>query len=124
MHGNNSDCEWPIATLGDDVRVKGRIGWRGYKTSDLRKSGPLVIGGSNVKSTLHLDISEVKHLTREKYEESPEIKLKEGDVLLVTRGNLADAGYVNGQLGEATINPSVIILSEFNGDPKFLFYYL
>ncbi|HXV79625.1 MAG TPA: hypothetical protein VEG60_07075, partial [Candidatus Binatia bacterium] len=116
--------EWTTGFLGEDVQVKGRIGWRGYKTSDLRDSGPLVIGGANVKSRLYIDLSDVKHITREKYDESPEIKIKEGDVLLVTRGNLADTAYVDSSIVEATINPSVIILSEFKGDSRFLFYYL
>ena len=115
---------WPLGTLGDDVRIQGRIGWKGYKTSDLRDSGPLVVGGANVKSRPYIDRTGIKHLSREKFDESPEIKLKEGDVLLVTRGNLADAAYVDASIGEATINPSVIILAEFKGDPKYLYYYL
>ena len=120
-----SYTRWPFETLGNDVHVKGRIGWKGYKTSDLRDNGPIVIGGSNVKSQQSIDYKDIKYLSREKYEESPEIKLKEGDVLLVTRGNsLGDAACVDKNLGEATINPTIIILSEFKGDSKFLFFYL
>ena len=116
---------WGMGTLGDDAVIKGRIGWRGYQRSDLRDSGPLVIGGLNVKSRLHLDLSEIKHLSREKYDESPDIQLKQGDVLLVQRGNgLGDTAYFDGSITEATINPTLIILSEFKGDPRFLFYYL
>lgn len=80
-------CDWPKSTLGDDVVIKGRIGWKGYKREDLIDFGPVVIGGTNVKSNFHLDLSEVKHLSRGKYDESPEIVLKTGDVLIVQRGN-------------------------------------
>ena len=116
---------WEWGVLGDDAEIKGRIGWKGYKKEDLRDTGPIVIGGSNVKCSLFLDLSELKHLTREKYEESPEIILQKGDVLLVQRGNgIADCGYFDGSIPEATINPTMIIISNFKGDPKFLFYYL
>jgi type I restriction enzyme, S subunit len=115
---------WQIGSFEKDVKVKGRIGWRGYKTSDLREFGPAVIGGTNLKSSYYIS-NEINHISKEKYDESPDIKLKAGDVLLVTRGNgLADVGFFDGNIGEATINPSVIILSNFKGDPRFLFYYL
>lgn len=116
--------EWEIGILGEDVIVKGRFGWRGYKTTDLRDSGPIVIGGENVKSNPYFDLSNIKYLSREKFDESPEIRLKKGDVLLVQRGNLGDTAYFDGSIAEATINPSIIILSEFKGDSKFLYYYL
>ena len=122
---NDLPENWEMALLGEDADIKGRIGWKGYKKEDLRDSGPVVIGGVNVKNSLFLDLSDLKHLTREKYEESPEIMLKNGDVLLVQRGNgIGDCGYFDGSISEATINPTLIIISEFKGDPRFLFYYL
>src|SRR5271157_28707 len=124
-NGSSLPTNWTNGILGKDALVKGRIGWKGYKKTDLRESGPIVIGGVNVKSELYLDLSDVKFLSREKYEESPEIQLGAGDVLLVQRGNgLGDAGYFDGSIAEATINPTLIILSEFKGDPRFLFYFL
>jgi type I restriction enzyme, S subunit len=117
--------DWNVLSFDKVLRIKGRIGWKGYKTSDLRNDGPVVIGGSNIKSRIHLDFSETTHLSREKFDESPEIVVKQGDVLLVTRGNgIGDVGYFNGEYKEATINPSLVILSEFKGDSRFLFYYL
>ena len=35
--------KWNSASLGEIADIKGRIGWKGYKVSDLRKSGILVI---------------------------------------------------------------------------------
>jgi type I restriction enzyme S subunit len=116
--------KYPIKVLGSLVQIKGRVGWKGYKTSDLRDSGPIVLGGSNIKNSPYLDLSDIKFLSREKYEESPEIKLMKDDVLLVTRGNIGDASYFDGTIKEATINPSIVILSNFNGYPKYLYYYL
>lgn len=115
---------WEVGDLQTDVVVKGRIGWKGYKTSDLVEKGPYVIGGTEIKNDIFLDLSNAKCLSREKFQESPEIILKDGDLILVTRGNgLADIGYFDGKHGEATINPSVIILQPKKIDSKFLFYY-
>lgn len=120
-----SSKEWREIELGDIVKIKGRIGWKGYKTSDLREYGPIVLGGNNIKNSLYLDLHDVKHLSREKYEESPEIKLKADDILVVTRGNgIGDVSFFNCEIEEATINPSMVILSDCTNDSKFLFYYL
>jgi len=115
---------WEVGSFEEDLKIQGRIGWKGYKTSDLVPIGPYVIGGGEIKSNIFLQLEHAQRISREKYNESPEIMLKEGDVLLVTRGNLGEVGYYHGIYGEGTINPSVIILNNFNGDSKFLFYYL
>jgi type I restriction enzyme S subunit len=63
-------------------------------------------------------------LSREKYEESPEIMLKKGDVILVTRGNgIGDVGLYNGEYQEATINPSIVILTDFVGNSKIFILF-
>ena len=117
--------EWPLTRLDELYEVRGRIGWKGYKTSDLRESGPLVIGGKEVKSEIQLNLSNVKHLTREKFDESPEIILAHHDLLVVCRGNLADVGLFDISLGEATLNPSVVLLRTRSSGclPKFAFYF-
>lgn len=115
---------WDVGVFDKDLKIQGRIGWKGYKTSDLVPFGPYVVGGAEIKSSIFLDLKNAQCLSREKYEESPEIMLKDGDVLLVTRGNLGEVGYYHKMYGEGTINPSVIILNNFKGDSRFLFYYL
>ena len=116
---------WDVYKFSNALKIKGRIGWKGYKTSDLRNSGPVVIGGVNIKSNINLDYSTISYLSREKFEESPEIMLKKGDVILVTRGNgIGDVARFKGEFLEATINPSVVILSNFKGDSRFLYYFL
>lgn len=116
--------DWEVGLFEADLKIQGRIGWKGYKQTDLVEEGPFVIGGTEINSSIHLDLSSAPHLSREKYEESPEIMLGDKDVLLVTRGNLGQVGLYRKEYGEATINPSVIILKDFVGHPEFLFYYL
>ena len=78
---------WEIKTIGDLSIVKGRIGWRGYTTNDLVGEGPWVVGGKEITSGF-IDFSTAKHLTREKYEESPEIMLKDKDLIIAKTGTI------------------------------------
>ncbi len=84
-----------------------------------------MVGGREINSELFLDLSDVKHLSRVKYEESPEIMLKPEDVLVVCRGNLAEVGIYHKEYGEGTLNPSVVLLrSRGVISPLYGFYYL
>lgn len=116
--------EWKIFFLNDLATIKGRVGWRGYTANDLRSSGPLTLGAENISSSYKLDISKKTHLSIEKYEESPEIKVQKNDILLVQRGNtIGKIAIVNHEI-EATINPSMILLKNISLNPYYLYYWL
>ncbi len=116
--------DWKIKKLGELATIKGRIGWRGYTKKDLRKEGPITIGAGNITKYNKLNLSNTSHLSWEKYEESPEIKVKKGDILIVQRGSLGKIVHIDKKIGEATINPSMILLKNINPNSKYLYYYL
>ena len=102
---------WEKGPLNSIARVKGRVGWKGYKKTDLRKTGPLVLGATHINSNGSLDLSKPVYISREKYLESPEIMVKQGDLLIVQRGNtLGKICMVDHDIGEATINPVNLII--------------
>ena len=101
---------WEVKKLGDVISVKGRVGWKGYKKEDLRESGPLAIGGGHITENGSLDFSSPVYLSIEKYEESPEIMVQRGDLIMVQRSTIGRIGLVKNEIGEATINPCVLIL--------------
>ena len=101
---------WEVKRLGEVISVKGRVGWKGYKKEDLRESGPLAIGGGHITENGSLDFSSPVYLSMEKYEESPEIMVQRGDLIMVQRGTIGRIGLVKNEIGEATINPCVLIL--------------
>lgn len=76
--------------------------------------------------TLEINFSGANRITRERYDESPEIKLRVGDVLLTKDG--ATIGIVNvlNYLPEpATVNGSIAVLTpSVNLKPRFLAYVL
>lgn len=105
----------------------GRIGFRGYQTSDLvdEGEGAITISPSNMKHHKQMDFSNCSYLSWEKYEESPEIKIFEGDIIMVKTG--ATYGKVAQVLGlpeKATINPQLMVFKEIILDNDYFFYFL
>jgi type I restriction enzyme, S subunit len=118
---------WKTNKLSRIAEIKGRIGWRGYTIGDLRdkSDGVLVLGATHINLKGQIDISEPTYISVEKYEESPEIKLFGEEILMVKVGaTVGKVGFVPKNLGEATINPNVMIVRNSLCSPKFLFYFL
>ena len=114
---------WKIIPLSNKVKVKGRVGWKGYKKEDLRDSGPLAIGGGHLTDNGGIDISNPVYLSIEKYLESPEIMIEVGDIILVQRGTIGKVGLIANSIGEATINPCVLILRPDNLSSVYLLHF-
>jgi type I restriction enzyme S subunit len=117
--------EWEEEKLGNLFKIQGRVGWKGYRKEDLREYGPYVIGAKHIRNQL-LDLSNPTYLSREKFEESPEIMIKPNDLLVVQRGSLGKIVLIEDEIGEATINPSMAILRPINADLnlKYIYYFL
>ena len=120
----SNDKGWNTVQLKDIADVRGRVGWKGYKKEDLRESGPLVLGATHLTDSGELDLSAPVYLSREKYEESPEIVLQKNDLIFTQRGNtIGKVGLVAEDIGEATINPCVLILRPLNIHPVYFKTY-
>lgn len=111
--------------LGEIAEIRGRVGWRGYTVADLIDSGPLVIGANEITSDNQLNLTNAKHLTREKYEESPEIFIQRDDILVVKVGStIGKVCIIDKEIGEASINPNCVIVRATKISPYYLYLYL
>ena len=111
--------------LEEIVKIAGRVGWKGYTVDDLRDNGPWVIGANDITTENRLDLTKAKHISREKYEESPEIMIAKNDILIVKVGSsIGKVAIVNKDIGEACINPNSVILKNCKINPYYLYYYL
>ena len=116
---------WEKIRASKYYEVRGRVGWKGYKKTDLRDKGAIVLGATHVNSSGELDLTKVVYLSNEKFEESPEIVVKLNDLIFVQRGNtIGKIGLVRKDLGKATINPVVLIFRPIGANPLFLLYLL
>lgn len=116
---------WDIKRIKFIANIWGRIGFRGYKGEDLNKEGigAITLSPSNMKS-FYMDYSSVTYLSWEKYNESPEIMIQNGDILFVKTGSsYGKACYVENLPREATINPQILRIVPKNNQ-KFLCYFL
>ena len=118
--------DWYIDKIGNNSEVFGRIGFRGYTVDDLvdKGQGALTIGGKHISKNFQLDLSDPEYLSWEKYEESPEIKIYNDDVLLVKTASVGKVCFIENLNEPATLNPQLIVFKNIKLNNKFFYYYL
>lgn len=118
---------WKIVKLGEVCEIFGRIGFRGYTTKDLVESpheGAISLSPSNIVDG-RMDYSKCTYISWYKYNESPEIMIFNGDILLVKTGSsYGKSALVEGLPHKATINPQSVVLKNFKINNKFLAYQI
>lgn len=115
---------WNITRVKYICESYGRIGFRGYTENDLvdEGEGAITISPSNMKN-MKMDYSKCSYLSWNKYEESPEIKLSNNDVLFVKTGSTyGKTAIVENLPMEATINPQLLIFKNIKIYTKYFFY--
>ncbi|MEC7753240.1 MAG: restriction endonuclease subunit S [Bacteroidota bacterium] len=118
------DGEWVEKKLGGLIEIKGRIGYRGYTRNDIvdKGEGAISMSPSNIDENGHLNFEKSTYITWEKYDESPEIMLKEGFTVLVKTGSsFGKVAYIQNLLEKTTINPQLVVLKPKSINEKFLF---
>ncbi|MBT1028386.1 hypothetical protein BSR14_08350 [Streptococcus salivarius] len=119
--------EWEVSKLEQYVDIFGRIGFRGYTTNDIVKEGEGAISysPSNIIDYSVIDNNNT-YISWSKYDESPEIQIKTGDVLYVKTGSsYGKTGIVNKLSNKATINPQLVVLKpKKNTDSRLINYFL
>lgn len=117
---------WEVKRIRHVAQIFGRIGYRGYKTTDLvaKGEGAITISPSNMKNYF-MDFSDCSYLSWEKYEESPEIMINEGDILFVKTGSTYGKSSLVESLPEkATLNPQIIVIKEIQCNNNLLWYII
>lgn len=116
--------EWNEAKLKYLVYLRARLGWRGLKADEYVDNGFIFLSAFNIINN-KLDFSEVNYINQFRYDESPEIKLKSGDVLIVKDGaGIGKCAYVDYMPRESTPNGSLAVITpndKLYG--KYLYYY-
>ena len=116
---------WITAKLDKLVYISARIGWKGLKAEEYTESGPYFLSVHSLNYGEEVDFRKAFHISKERYEESPEIKIKENDILLCKDGaGIGKLGIVNKLPGKATVNSSLLVIRGLEAFlPKFLFYF-
>lgn len=113
--------------LGDYLYIKGRIGWKGLKKEEyLPYSNYRIINGESL-TTDGIDWSKAGYISRERYEESPEIMLENDDILISKDGTIGKIGFVESLEGCATVASGIFVIrnqrpTEIN--TRFIYHFL
>ena len=106
--------DWEQRKLGDSCKLNGRIGFRGYTEKDIiskEAGGVLTFSPTNIVDNKLTIECKNTYITREKYDESPEIKISNGDILFVKTGStLGKSALVTGLKEDASINPQIVVM--------------
>ena len=115
---------WEQRKLGEVCQINGRIGFRGYTEKDIipkEQGGVLAFTPTNiVNNQLALNVKNT-YITRAKYDESPEIMVKNGNILFVKTGStLGKSALVTGFNEDSTVNPQVVVIKTGVSNQKIL----
>lgn len=115
---------WEYKKLGEVCDIVGRIGFRGYKRTDYVDSeseGAISLSPSNIVDG-ELVYDKNTYISWEKYEESPEIMIFKGDVLLVKTASVGKNAIVKELPHKATINPQFVVFKNITINNKYLLF--
>jgi type I restriction enzyme S subunit len=114
---------WEISRLGFESWVRARLGWKGLKAEEYVDDGFAFLSTPNIKG-LNIDFANVNFITQERFDESPEIIVRVGDVLLAKDGStLGTVNVVRHLPRQTTVNSSIAVITpnpNING--VFLYY--
>ena len=115
--------EWEKQKLCDISSIVGRIGFRGYTTNDIveKGMGAIALSPTNIVNNQLTYDKDNTYISMSKYEESPEIMIKRGDVIFVKTGStVGKVAYVDKMICKTTLNPQVVVLKEIKCDNYIL----
>ena len=113
--------------LGDYLYIKGRIGWKGLKKEEyLECSDYRIINGESLTKA-GIDWSKAGYISQTRYNESPEIMLQIGDILLSKDGTIGKIGYIDSLATPTTVASGIFVIRNLQPNiisTTFIYYLL
>lgn len=96
--------------LGEYLYIKGRIGWKGLKKKEyLDKSDFRIINGESLTEN-GIDWNKAGCISKERYDESPEIMLQPDDILISKDGTIGKIGYIDSLNTPTTVASGIFVI--------------
>lgn len=118
--------EYETVSLGEHLYIKGRIGWKGLKKDEYLDNGDYRIINATALEEDGINWNDCGYITKDRFDESPEIILKEKDILISKDGTIGKVGYVKKLDMPSTVASGVFVVRNLNEDyidTDFLYYY-
>ena len=117
--------KWSVVRFIKVNYVRARLGWKGLKAEEYVDVGYPFLAAYHIVNN-HLCWESLNCITKERYDESPEIKLSIGDLVLVKDGaGIGKCARIDEMpLGEATVNSSLSVITPNKLlDYRYEYYY-
>lgn len=108
---------------GKDLYIKGRIGWKGLSKDEYLSSGDYRIINATALMDGYIDWNNCGYITKERFYESEDIILQNGDILISKDGTLGKIGYVKKLPFKCTVASGIFVIRNLIPD-KLDFDYL
>ncbi len=119
-------ADWTVEKLQDHLIIKGRIGWKGLKKSEFSETGDcIIVNGIDIKNG-EINWDSCLRVPKWRYDESPEIKLRNGDILMTKDGTIGKTCFLYDLTENATVASGIFIIRN-NSEillQNFFFAYL
>ncbi len=117
---------WKTIKIKYTSYLKGRIGWQGLNSGDYEEEGAFLITGTDFKNG-QIEWSTCVHISEERFQEAPEIHIKENDLLITKDGTIGKLAIVKNCPNKVSINSGVLLIRntpKFKYNKRFLYYVL
>lgn len=117
--------DWEIGRLKYYLSLKGRIGWQGLTVDEYTEEGPYLITGIDFCNG-GIDWEDCFHVSKERYDQAPEIMIKEGDLLITKDGTIGKVAVVSNMPDKTTLNSGVMVIRNKKDkiNLRFMYYVL
>ena len=118
--------DWDVTRIGYESWIRARLGWKGLKAEEYVDDGFAFLSAFNIVDD-KLQWENLNFINQQRYDESPEIKLKKGDILLVKDGaGIGKCARIDSlPIGAATTNGSLAVISTHAKlSYRYLYFYL
>ena len=113
--------------VGNDLYLKGRIGWRGLSKDEyLDHSSYCIINATSLLDN-KINWDNCGYISKERFDESEEIILQEDDILISKDGTLGKIGFVKDKPENATVASGIFVLRNTKQDvldTTYLYHFL
>lgn len=117
---------WDVTRIGYESWIRARLGWKGLKADEYVDEGYPFLSAFNIVRN-KMDWNGLNFIDEFRYEESPEIKLKVGDLILVKDGaGIGKCARIDSlPFGPSTTNGSLAVITPGEKlEYRFLHFYL
>lgn len=107
---------WDVKKIKHRCYVKGRVGWKGLKSSEFLKVGfSYLVTGTDFKDDT-VDWVNCYHIDEERYNEDPYIQLQNEDLLITKDGTIGKLAVISNLDKPACLNSGIFVVRSTKND--------